>query len=246
VYGSENFIKNMSTYQKIPAVIVAGGAGTRMKSPVRKQYLLIDGRPVLTHTLDIFGVCDVIGDIFLVIPEQDVSLCKEKILPLCRCKDKITLVRGGSERQDSVYNGISAIKTDDEMVIIHDGVRPLISVDIIEKCLEACKATGAAIVGIPASDTLKWVDQNGVIVSTLNRESIWLSQTPQCFRFDLLKKAHESAAIENFRGTDDASLVERMGIKVRIVIGNSYNIKITTNDDLVLARAIFNVRNEKI
>lgn len=225
----------------VPAVILAAGAGSRMKGSVRKQYLLLGDCPVLVHTLNIFGACNSIGDIFLVIPEKDVSFCSNRILPRCRFSGRVRLVPGGAERQNSVYNGISAVKTDEEMIVIHDGVRPLISVDTIEKCLEASKETGAAIVGIPASDTLKRADQNGLVAATLNRESIWLAQTPQCFRLDLLKKAYESAFKENYIGTDDASLIERIGIRVRIVPGSPYNIKITTYDDLVLARAI--IRN---
>ncbi len=228
-----------------PAVIVAAGAGSRMKGSVRKQYLLLNDRPVLAHTLDIFGACDAIGDIFLVIPESDFSFCKDKIFPQCRFIDRIRLVPGGSERQNSVFNGVSAVTADEEMVVIHDGVRPLILSDTIEKCLKAAKKTGAAIVGIPASDTLKRVDQNGLIVATVSRKSIWQAQTPQCFRLDLLKKAHESAFKENYIGTDDASIMERMGIDVRVVPGSPYNIKITTYDDLIFAQAIIRAREEK-
>ena len=229
-----------------PAIIVAAGAGTRMKISARKQYLMLDNRPVLAHTLDTFRCCDVIGDIFLVIPENDFAFCKEKILTQCRYNDGITLVQGGQERQNSVFNGIFAIGAAAEMVVVHDGVRPLISAGIIVRCLEAARETGAAIVGIPASETLKKVSQNGFISATLSRESIWLAQTPQSFRFDLLKKAHETALQENFIGTDDASLMERIGVAVRVVPGSSYNIKITTPDDLILAQAILRtIREEK-
>ncbi|QTA85074.1 2-C-methyl-D-erythritol 4-phosphate cytidylyltransferase [Desulfonema magnum] len=224
------------------AIIVAGGKGLRMKEMVRKQYLLLAGRPILSHTLAVFDQCDAIDKIFLVAPAEDFDFCRKNLLGSFHFEKKITLVPGGAERQYSVYNGLMAVSDKKSIVVIHDGVRPFVRHDQITACIESAKEHGACILGMPAFDTLKQVNSSGEIEKTLEREVIWLAQTPQAFQYDIIVSAHEAAAREGYIGTDDASLAERMGQKVKIITGSRNNIKITTQEDLRLAGIIMEKR----
>lgn len=224
---------------KVTAVIVAGGKGSRMKEKTRKQYLILDGSPVLVHTLRIFNRLDEIDTICLVVPGADIDYCHSLIPQLSDMQKKIDLIPGGNERQDSVYNGIRGIKDKSGIVVIHDGVRPFVSPDHILECIREAGKSGACILGVPASDTLKKVDAIGNINGTVQRDSIWLAQTPQAFTYSLIMKAHELAREDGFYGTDDASLVEYIGHPVKMVTGSKYNIKITTREDLLVAESIF-------
>jgi 2-C-methyl-D-erythritol 4-phosphate cytidylyltransferase len=223
----------------VSAIIVAAGKGIRMKGTMRKQYLDLSGRPVLAHSIMTFDSCGLVDEIFLVIPKEDVEYCQNKILSLLDLNNQINLVCGGAKRQDSVYNGLKAITKNTDTVVIHDGVRPFIQPDEIEECILVSKKYGACILGTPASDTLKRVDKSDIIETTLSRENIWLAQTPQVFRFDLILKAHETARRDGYVGTDDASLVERLGEDVKIINGGRFNIKITKKEDLAIAKAMF-------
>ena len=221
-----------------PAIIVAAGAGVRMKTPIRKQYLLLRNRPILTHTLSVFQKCDAVSRIYLVAPEKDYDFIHQKILTSC-CKNKeVVLIPGGKERQDSVYNGLSALSGDEKYILIHDGVRPLISSKMIEDCLRGAFEYGACILGLAVRETMKQANSDHFVKKTLNRDALWIAQTPQAFECDLIRRAHQKAKTENFCGTDDSSLVERLGIKVKIIAGTPWNIKITTPEDLVLAESI--------
>jgi len=223
----------------VSAIIVASGKGIRMKGSMRKQYLDLSGRPVLAHSIMTFDSCGLVDEIFLVIPKEDVEYCQNKILSLLDLNNQINLVCGGAKRQDSVYNGLQAINKNTDTVVIHDGVRPFIQPEEIEECILVSKKYGACILGTPASDTLKRVDKSDIIETTLSRENIWLAQTPQVFRFDLILKAHETARRDGYVGTDDASLVERLGEDVKIINGGRFNIKITKKEDLAIAKAMF-------
>jgi 2-C-methyl-D-erythritol 4-phosphate cytidylyltransferase len=220
------------------AVIVAAGKGVRMNSQTPKQYLDLGGLPLLSRTLQAFDGCVSIDKMILVVPDGDIGFCAEKIIGPAGIKKKITPVAGGLERQDSVYNGLLAVDDRKSVVLIHDGVRPFVSSSVIEECVHMANLHGACIAGIPASDTIKSADDSGFIKKTLERDYIWLAQTPQAFDYSLIKRAHEQARKEGFTGTDDASLVERLGEKVKIIRGSSNNIKITTKEDLELARAM--------
>jgi 2-C-methyl-D-erythritol 4-phosphate cytidylyltransferase len=221
-----------------PAIIVAAGAGVRMKSPLRKQYLLLQDRPILAHTLYVFEKCAVISRIYLVVPEKDLDFVHKNILTCC-CKNKeVILVVGGKERQDSVLNGLDALAGDEKFVVVHDGVRPLIFPKMIEECLQGAFKYHACIVGLAARETIKQVNNDHFIQKTLSRDTLWMAQTPQAFEYDLLKKAHDKARVDNYQGTDDSSLVERLGVKVKIIPGTPCNIKITTPEDLLLAQSI--------
>ncbi|MFH1991625.1 MAG: 2-C-methyl-D-erythritol 4-phosphate cytidylyltransferase [Pseudomonadota bacterium] len=227
----------------ISAVIVAAGKGARMKHTVRKQYLLLADRPVLGHTLLVFDACERIDEIVVVVPKDDLAFCKETLIDSHVFKKKIHLVIGGAERQDSVYNGLRALGRETDTVVIHDGVRPLVRPQDLAACIIGAEECGACILGVPAGDTLKRVGKSGIIAKTFARDGIWLAQTPQVFQYDLILKAHEIAREDGFSGTDDAQLVERLGIDVKIILGSKNNIKITTRQDLALAEAILTARS---
>lgn len=220
------------------AVIVAAGKGVRMNYTTRKQYLELEGVPLLSITLKTFDKCSSIDKIILVVPSGDIEFCMEKIINPADIQKKITPVAGGLKRQDSVHNGLLAVDEKISTVVIHDGVRPFVNPSSIEECIREAVLHGACILGLPVSDTLKLADGSGYIEKTLERDSVWLAQTPQAFDYSLIKKAHDSARKEGFRGTDDASLVERLGEKVRIIRGSINNIKITTPEDLAIAKVI--------
>ncbi|MEE8432332.1 MAG: 2-C-methyl-D-erythritol 4-phosphate cytidylyltransferase [Candidatus Desulfatibia sp.] len=222
----------------VSTVIVAAGKGLRMNHSVPKQYLLIAGRPVLGHTLLVFDACELIDEVFVVVSEEDFGFCQNTLIAPLNLKKKINLVRGGTERQDSVYNGLRALSPKTDTVVIHDGVRPFVGPEELAACITAAEETGACILGIPVSDTLKHVEKSGHIEQTLARDNIWMAQTPQVFQYELILKAHEAARRDGFRGTDDALLLERLGIDVKIIPGSKTNIKITTPQDLALAEAI--------
>ena len=220
----------------VSAVIVAAGKGIRMKDNVRKQYLPLAGRPVLSHCLTLFEECDLINKIILVVPQDDFDYCQNKILS--KFKIKIDLVAGGKERQDSVYNGLIALGENNGIVIIHDGVRPFANKEMIKSCVTGAKKHGACIIGVPVWDTLKRVSSLQNIETTIERKNIWFAQTPQAFKYNIIKNAHEYARMKGYAGTDDAFLVEQMGENVKIIKGSKNNIKITTREDLRLAEVM--------
>jgi 2-C-methyl-D-erythritol 4-phosphate cytidylyltransferase len=225
----------------VSAIIVAAGKGIRMNDPIRKQYLDLAGRPIMAHSLMVFDSCDLIDNIFIVIPKEDIEYCRKNIIPLMDLKNGLNLVPGGKQRQHSVYNGLLAIDKKTDTVVIHDGVRPFIRPDELTSCIRGARKFGACILGIPANDTIKRVGKSGFIEKTLERDSIWLAQTPQAFKYELIMRAHETARRDGYTGSDDASLVERLGKDVRIINGSKNNIKITVREDLVVARAMLGV-----
>jgi 2-C-methyl-D-erythritol 4-phosphate cytidylyltransferase len=222
----------------VSAIIVAAGKGIRMNDKTRKQYLDLAGRPILAYSVMAFDACDLIDKIFLVIPKEDIEYCRKNIIPLLELKNGLDLIPGGEERQNSVYNALQAMDKKTDTVVVHDGVRPFIQPEKLESCILGARKFGACILGIPAGDTIKCVDKSGFIEKTLERESIWLAQTPQAFKYELIKKAHETARHDGYTGSDDSLLVERLGMDVRIINGSKNNIKITVREDLVVARAM--------
>ena len=223
----------------VSAIIVAAGIGARMNDNVRKQYLSLAGRPVVSHALVAFDKCVQVENIFIVVPHEDFDYCRKHVLEPLELIDKVNLVAGGEHRQKSVYNGLLEVDKKTNTIVIHDGVRPFVQSEDIKVCIKGSKYFGACITGVPASDTLKLVGKSGIIEKTIARDTVWLSQTPQAFQYDLIMKAHESARQEGYVGTDDAMLVERMGKEVKIIRGRRSNLKITTRDDLIVARAMF-------
>lgn len=223
----------------IYAVIVAGGIGSRMKAAVRKQYLKLGGLPILAHTLLAFDRHPDLDRIVLVVPEDDLIRCRADVLaPLCLAHD-VQLVAGGRRRQDSVFNGLSALDVSDGTVMIQDAVRPFVRVSLMNACLAGARKTGGCIPAIPPADTLKRVGGDGMIVGTLNRQQVRLAQTPQTFSLDLIRDAHQLAAQRGITATDDAAIAEGAGVRVTVVPGDPDNIKITTPSDLWIAKGIF-------
>ncbi len=227
---------------RVAAIIVAGGSGQRMQSSVRKQYMMLRGLPVVVRTLNFFASRDFVSPILLVIPRGDEIFCREQLLIPHGLCERVMLVHGGTHRQASVKNGLAVLKDQvfcgEDLVLIHDGVRPFVNVTMIENCIEGARQHGACVPAIGVVDTLKRVDDHGKVVATVSRENLYQIQTPQIFRFDLVVKAHEHALRHGFTGTDDASLVEAMGESVYIVPGSPDNIKLTTPEDMARAKLI--------
>ena len=223
---------------KVYAIIVAAGKGLRLKGTLRKQYVALDEVPILRHTVNTFDSCDQVNQIIVVLPEADLDYCRNEILTASEFHKDILLVAGGAERQDSVFIGLNTIESSEGIVLIHDGVRPFVRQAQLVACISGAADFGACILGIPAFDTVKKVNATNVITQTLKRDRLWLAQTPQAFQMKLAKKAHEAAKQEGFIGTDDASLVERLGETVQIIPGSRSNIKITDQEDLKLAQAL--------
>ena len=219
------------------AAVVAAGRGRRMQAAGRKQYLQLAGVPILRRTLEAFAACALIRHIYLVIPRDDFAYCRREILPPA-AKTPITLVAGGAERQHSVANAIAACDAAVEILVVHDGVRPFVTAGQIAACIGGASETGACILALPAVETVKQVDTSGRIQKTLPRDTLWLAQTPQAFRLALIRQAHRQVAGEKPAGTDDAMLVERLGVSVKVIPGSRYNLKITTREDLLLAEAL--------
>lgn len=221
----------------ISAIIVAGGSGSRLPGAVRKQYRPLAGRTVLARTLAVFEASPVVDSLLLVVPEEDFNFCRENYLAALR--KPVEMVPGGRERQESVYHGLCRCpQGEDDLVVIHDAVRPLLAAGHIAACVDGARRWGGSILAVPAVDTLKQVSPDGEIEATLDRRSIWLAQTPQAFRTRLIRRAHERARREGVVATDDAQLVERLGAPVHVVAGSRTNLKITTAEDLLLAEAL--------
>ena len=221
------------------AIIVAAGKGLRMQRRRPKQFLPLAGRPILSLTLSALSACSRIDRMVVVVPEADFAFCRETVLPAVNSTVEPVLVAGGPRRQDSVFNGLRSLAGGDpnEVVLIHDGVRPFVSPLLVDACIDGAREDGACIPVLPPTDTVKQIDGGGKVVCTLDRSRIRLAQTPQAFRFQVILQAHERARHDGFEATDDASLVERLGRPVRTVTGCRANVKITTPEDLAFAEA---------
>ncbi|KAA9018708.1 2-C-methyl-D-erythritol 4-phosphate cytidylyltransferase [Niallia endozanthoxylica] len=224
-------------------VIPAAGQGKRMGAGKNKLLLELDGVPVLIHTLQVFEADENCSGVILAVNEQDEKEF-DSLLKKYAIRKVVNIVRGGSERQYSIYNGIKVIQSN-EIVLVHDGARPFIDKDQIHSLVLAAEKYGASVLAVPVKDTVKKVREQKVI-ETVERSSLWAIQTPQAFRMPLLRQAYELAEEAGFLGTDDASLVERIGHDVIIVEGNYDNIKITTPEDLFFAETIIRKRRSMI
>ncbi len=216
-----------------------------MLSDRSKQYLLIDGMPILAHTLMVFQASPAIDDIIVIVPEDDIDDVKKEIINKYGFSKVAGVVPGGAERQDSVRNGLANIGDDTDVVVIHDGVRPFITAALIGISVEEALRNTAATLGVPSRDTVKTVSPDGWIVNTLNRSELRSIQTPQTFLRHIIQQAYQKAYEDNFYGTDDAMLVERIGIPVKVIEGSYDNIKITTVEDLLLAETLMRARRNK-
>ena len=224
---------------KITAIIVAAGKGIRFGGEgVKKQFQLLSGKPVIAHSIECFEKSDSVGEIVLVVPEDSIDYCRKEIVEEFGFKKVTKVVPGGEERQDSVEKGFNSVSEDVDLVLIHDGVRPFVTLQLIDAVIKEAARSGAAIIAIPAKDTVKKTSADGFIESTIPRELICLAQTPQAFRYDVLKKAYRRIKGRASKFTDESSLVEEVGVRVRLVKGSLLNIKITTEEDLLLGELI--------
>lgn len=221
------------------AIIVAGGTGKRMGANIPKQLLELGGKTILARTLEPFLRCGDIGRIVIAAAEAILDEVNAVVRSLASRKE-ITVVPGGRERQDSVWNGLRALPDADGVVAVHDAVRPFITARLVGECLRAAERHGAVTAARPVKETVKAV-ADGVVVETLDRSKLWIIQTPQAFQTALLIRAHEEARRDGFAATDDCMLVERLGFPVHIIEGDDMNIKITTPADLRIAGAVLSL-----
>jgi 2-C-methyl-D-erythritol 4-phosphate cytidylyltransferase len=235
---------------KVVAIIPAAGLGTRMaparggkghKPAASKQFAELNGTPILVHTLRKFAASRQVAEILVALRKREIAGFRERLEKEGGelSQKKIQLVEGGDHRQQSVANALAAIKAaPGDVVLVHDAVRPFVTAEIIAEVVRAAEKHGAAIAGLPAVDTIKQVDrtaEGAVVTATVPRERVVMAQTPQGFRYEVIKKAFDEAAADGFVGTDEASLVERSGHDVAVVMGSPRNIKITTPADMELA-----------
>jgi 2-C-methyl-D-erythritol 4-phosphate cytidylyltransferase len=216
----------------ISAIVVAAGRGTRMRHTHAKAFLPLGGKPMAVHCLHTLSHVSGLTSITLVVASEHSELAASVLSQYGPWPTPIRVAAGGAERQDSVAAGLRAVDPFADLVIVHDAARPFVSASCVSACIDAAAITGAAIVAVPAQDTVKIVDAQATITQTLDRRSIWLAQTPQVFHTALLRRAHEQARRDGYSATDDATLVERLGAPVRVVPGEPSNRKITTPDDL--------------
>ncbi len=203
-----------------------------------KQFLLLDNLPVLVHTLRKFESAERIDHVLLVVPGADIEFTREMIVSKYGLSKVKHILPGGRERQDSVKNGLDAVAADVGFVAIHDGVRPFITGEIIDRVILKGLECNAVTLGVPVKETIKRVDKEGRVGKTLKREGLWIAQTPQVFKREIIVEAHRRACADGYYATDDASLVERMGMEVFVMPGSYENIKITTPDDLAYGEFI--------
>jgi 2-C-methyl-D-erythritol 4-phosphate cytidylyltransferase len=238
---------------KVIVIIPAAGLGTRMgpmpsakdaktkKAHPSKQFTELGGTPILIHTLRKFAAVEAVNEIWLALRDNEIEGFRERLSKEAKdvLKKKVELVAGGEHRQQSVEHALNAVKAaPDDIVLVHDAVRPFVTPEIIHEVIEAAKKYGAAIAGLPAVDTVKQVErtaEGAIIKTTIPRASVVLAQTPQGFHYSVIKKAFDEAAADGFTGTDEASLAERSGHEVAVVMGSPRNIKITNPGDMELA-----------
>jgi len=222
----------------VHVLVPAAGAGRRIGATINKQYLELGDRPILAHTLTRLAALPEVATIRVIVPAAECDFCRDEVVARYAPAKVAGVVAGGAERQDSVRNGLAAcMAADDDLVMIHDGVRPFFPRAAIAELLAVTARIGAAVLAIPAQDTIKEAVA-GQVVCTLERSRLWQVQTPQAFRFAVIAAAHRQAQAAGFTGTDDASLVEWCDGAVGVVPGSPYNFKITTPADLALARAL--------
>jgi 2-C-methyl-D-erythritol 4-phosphate cytidylyltransferase len=224
------------------ALIPAAGCGARMGSTIKKPYLQLNNRPVLYHSLAAFDRAPSIDRIIIAVTPGEEACCETDVVRKFAFKKKITVIAGGEVRQESVHCLLEQVPENTALVLIHDGARPLITVELIERALKETDQWQATVAAVPVKDTIQATDDAGFVRETLPREQLWSIQTPQTFALQLIREAHAKALRDGFIGTDEGSLVERMGKPVRIIMGAYDNIKVTTPEDLIIAEALLKNR----
>ncbi len=222
----------LASQESVGAIIAAAGRSERMGGR-DKLFAVVGGEPLLAHAISAFDACPGVDRVVLVVSPENVERGRELVAEAGFSK-VAAVCQGGERRQDSVRNGLEALASC-QWVVVHDGARPLVTAGLIERGLEAAKETGAAIAALPIADTVKEVQPLGLIGRTLSRGQLWAAQTPQVFRYDILRQAHQRAQGE---ATDDAALVEKLGYQVKVFEGSPRNIKVTTAADLALVEAL--------
>jgi 2-C-methyl-D-erythritol 4-phosphate cytidylyltransferase len=223
-------------------VIAAAGTGSRMKSRINKQYMLLNSRPILSYSLDVFEKYEAVDEIVIVAHPREIEYCEKEIVKKFGYRKVKKVIPGGHQRQDSVWAGLLQLNGDStDYVAVHDGARPLLTSALLDDLIKEAGEWGAAIPGIYVRDTLKMVDRDGFVGNTLDRSSTVFIQTPQVFRFQEIYQAYEMAREEGFISTDDAALFEKYIGRVKVVPGNYNNLKITTPEDLIIAEALLNM-----
>ena len=220
----------------VSVIFPAAGQGKRMQAGINKVLLTLGGEPILTRTLKTFSTVEEVGELIVVVAADEVTAVERQLQKVVGLKP-FQVAAGGSERQYSIYNGLQRVADTADVVLVHDAARPLVTTKTIQAVIDSARAKGGAIAAVPAKNTIKVVDKDGLVESTPPRSTLWEVQTPQGFRKDILLRANEQALQDNFLGTDDASLVERIGVPVAVVKSDYRNIKVTTPEDLLIAEA---------
>jgi len=229
---------------QVIAIIPAAGTGARMGLAKAKQFMDLCGKPILAVTLSRFQECDLVDRIVVLVSQGDVDYCLREIVDRYELSKVFKVVAGGKRRQDSVRKGIEAIEDSCRLVLIHDGARPFVTTGLIERVIKAAKNSRAVITGLPVKETVKQIDSKGRVLRSIDRRDLWLIQTPQVFRWEDIRLAHREAVKHGWeQATDDAFLIEKMGIPVRIIKGEDVNIKITTPQDLDIARFLMSKKS---
>lgn len=239
---------------RVAVILPAAGLGTRMgkgsaekTGTSRKQFMLLEGSPILTYTVRKFAASPRVAEIVVAVRAEDLEWVGDMLAGEFP-RDRVRVVEGGNSRQQSVENALRTLKPDTDLVAVHDAVRPFIDLETIHAVFDEAAETGAAIVAVPAVDTVKQVVRGTSHVrvrSTLPREKLVMAQTPQVFRYEIIQKAFQSAMLDGFTGTDESSLVERMDVEVSVVPGSDRNIKITKPGDMHLARLFLQEETEE-
>lgn len=234
----------LDSLMSVLAIIPAAGVGVRMGGGTPKQFLSLEGLPIFVHTLRKFVACNSIDEIYLVLRSEDMERAQKDIHREHFSKS-VRLIAGGATRQETVALALEEAPPATELVVVHDAVRPFVQPDMIQRVIEAARKDGAVILGIPSVDTVKQIEGRSIL-GTLPRERVVLAQTPQAFRYEIIKEAYARTERDGFHGTDESSLVERLGHPVRVIMGSDRNIKITKPSDLPLARLYIAQEREQV
>lgn len=229
----------------VTVIIPAAGQGNRMKSRNNKIFLPLIDMPMLLHSILTFSSCSEVDNLLVVVAFDEVAKVKIILRGLAGIKSWQVVV-GGSERQYSIANAIKVVSEETDVILVHDGARPLLTEQCVKNVIQAARQYKAAVVAVAVKDTIKTVDDNGWVTGTLERSTLWSIQTPQGFDANLLREAYDKAAEDGYVGTDDSSLVERLGVKVKVIPGCYENIKVTTPEDLIIAAALLKERKETL
>jgi 2-C-methyl-D-erythritol 4-phosphate cytidylyltransferase len=227
---------------KVSAILVAAGAGTRLGSETPKAFVIIDNASLLLRVLRTIRAVDALDEVVLAVPAGAQRRSRVEV-EAAGIQIPVKIIQGGARRQDSVRLALMLTSAEADIVVVHDAARPFATPAMFSECIAGAAQSGGAIVAIPVADTLKQVE-DGAILSTVPRDGLWQAQTPQAFRRDLLLLAHKRAKCEGMSVTDDAYLCERMGIRVQVVRGSAFNLKITTPGDLELGKALAGLRQQ--